>query len=106
MSYSSTNHMDPKHPYDFWTQFWQFIYKYGAWIGWIILGLVGRFSYDLLRHKAFTIGYVLGSTGIAFLIGYVSGVYIFTKYPDDAPILIPMITLVSNNLVSAVMSID
>lgn len=87
-------------------ELWVFLYKYGSWIGWIFLGLVGRFSYDLFRKRKFTAAYIMASTGMALLVGYSGGVYIFAHYPDDAPILVPMLTLLSNNIVSALMAIN
>lgn len=95
-----------QHPFNIGDQVLSFFLKYGAWLGWILLGLVGRFSYDLLRNKTFTLGYIMGCTGLAFLCGYVFGSYILDVYPKKASIIIPLITLVSNNLVSALMAIN
>lgn len=85
---------------------WVFLYKYGSWIAWVILGLIGRFSYDLYRKRRFTTAYIMACTGMALVVGYVGGIYIFAHYPDDAPMLVPMLTLLSNNIISALMSIN
>ncbi len=99
--------MDPKQAHiDIWEQLWILISKYGTWVGWIILGLMGRFSYDLLRDRKFTLAYIMGCTGVAFLCGYVGGSYILDTCPQKAPIAIPLITLLSNNLISAFMAIN
>lgn len=99
--------MNPTNPpFNFWEQMWQFLFKYGAWIGWVCIGLVGMFSADLLRNKKFTMWYIAGCTGAAIFVGYVGGSYVLSVYPDKAPVYIPVITLLSNNLISALAAID
>ena len=80
--------------------------KYGSLIGLILVGLVGMFSYDLLHSRKFTVSYVLGATGVALFGGYVGGSYALSHYPHQASWMIPMITILSNNIVSAFMAID
>ncbi len=106
MSILYTERMDPKQPTDFWSQVWQLLIKNGTLIGSILLGLIGTFSYDLLRNKKFTRAYIVGCTGCALFMGYVGGQYVLMYYPTKAPFLIPFITLLSNNFVSALMAID
>jgi len=84
----------------------QFIYRYITYIGLILMGLMGRFSYDLIRNKKRNWSYIAGCTGIAILGGYMSSVYFMQNYPAKAPFMVPLITMISNNLVSAVMTID
>lgn len=99
--------MDPKNQgIDIWQQGWQLVIRNGylAWL--IFLGLIGQFSYNLLRNKTFTRAYVLGCTGITLFVGYVGGTFIMQHYPDKASLYIPMLTLVSNNIVSAIMSVN
>lgn len=87
-------------------QVWQTLVKYSSTILAIGMGLIGKFSYDLVRNKKFTISYILGSTGLAVFGGYMAGLYLFDKYPNQAPLLVPMVTMLSNNFVSAIMVID
>lgn len=84
----------------------QGLVKYGSLIGLILIGLMGMFSYELLHNRKFTISYVLGATGIALFGGYVGGTYVLNHFPDQAPWMIPMVTILSNNLISAIMSVD
>lgn len=84
----------------------QFATKYGAWVLWVFIGLIGMFSADLIRNKQFTKWYILGCTGCAIFVGYVGGAYIIENYPTKAPFLIPTVTMLSNNLVSALVAID
>lgn len=97
--------MEPKN-FDLTEQIVQFLYKYSTYMGFIIMGLIGRFSYDLIRNKKFTWSYILGCSGLGLLCGYLASVYIFQNYPEKAPLLVPLITMMSNNLVSAIMTID
>lgn len=85
---------------------WKAMYKYGMWIAWVILGLIGMFSADLLRNRKFTIWYILGCTGAAIFVGYIVGIWVFANYPAEAPIYIPIATLLSNNIMSAIIAID
>lgn len=98
--------MDPKPNLDIWHQIMAFVSKNALWLWGIGIGLLGSFSYDLLRSKRFTKAYILGCTGAAIFCGYVGGSYVMDNYPKKAAILIPMITVLSNNLLSAVMSIN
>lgn len=84
----------------------QGLVKYGSLIGLILIGLMGMFSYDLLHNRKFTMSYVIGATGIAVFGGYVGGTYVLNHFPDQAPWMIPMLTILSNNIVSAFMAID
>ena len=105
MDYSKSQKMDPKTT-QLTDELFKFFDKYSTYIGFIIMGLVGRFSYDLLRNKHFTWPYILGCAGISLIGGYTASVYIFQNYPEKAPLLVPLITMTSNNLVSAIMTID
>jgi hypothetical protein len=72
----------------------------------IALGLLGKFSYDLLTNKKFTYSYIFGTTGITIFVGYVSAVFITTRWPTQGNLLIPIATMLSFNIVSALVSID
>lgn len=72
----------------------------------IALGLLGKFSYDLLTNKKFTYSYVFGTTGIAIFGGYISAVFIDGRWPTQSNLLIPVATMLSFNIVSAIVSID
>ncbi len=87
-------------------QVYQFLIKYGALLGWITLGLIGQFSYNLIRNKSMSYRYMAGCTGTALFVGYVGGVWVQANYPDKVPILIPILTLLSNNIISALMLIN
>ncbi len=80
--------------------------KYGSLIGLILLGLIGMFSADLIKNRKFTTAYILGATGCGIFVGYVGGSYIMSTYPTRAPILIPIVTMLSQNIVSALMAIN
>lgn len=91
---------------DIWYQAYLFICKYIVLIWGIILGLVGKFSYDLINNKKFTRYYLIGTTGLAIVGGYLSGIWVYENCPTKAPLFIPIATMLSNNIVSALMVID
>lgn len=97
--------MDRKQ-FDIWEELFQFFYKYGTYVGLVFLGLVGKFSWDLMQNKRRSRMYTLGSAGVGIFGGYLACVYMFQNYPQKAPLLVPLITMTSNNLVSAIMTID
>ncbi len=88
--------------FDIWTLFLKNI----GVIALIVLGLVGKFSYDLLTGKRFTMAYVFGSMGCAIVGGWVCGDYIMRYWPHQATLFIPIATMISFNLISGVMAID
>lgn len=75
-------------------------------MGWVLLGLIGMFSSDLLKNKKFTIWYIIGCTGVAVFVGYISGVWAFAHCKEQAPIYVPVATLLSNNIISAILAIN
>ncbi len=98
--------MDHKNPSDIWPQVIALAYKYLAVLGWVFLALIGQFSYDLIRNKKMSRAYIVGSAGVSLFVGIVIGGWIFTNYPDRAPIAVPIITLLSRDVMSALMVIN
>lgn len=91
---------------DYSAQALHWLYKSSTAIWLIVLGLVGKFSHDLVRGKKMSWPYVLGSAGLAVFCGSIAYDFISVNYPNRVSILVPAITMVSNNLISAVMAID
>lgn len=87
-------------PRDEYFDIWKTIFKYGTYVGWVLIGLIGRFSYDLLQNKKMTWSYVIGCSGVSLLVGYITCVYFMTNFPTAAPMIVPMLTLLSQNIVS------
>ncbi len=89
-----------------YTDLWSIIVKNLGWIYLVTVGLIGKFSYDFLRNKKFTLGYIIANSGISIVGGWI-GAQLIDKYsPTNANILVPIATMLSYNFVSALMSID
>lgn len=90
---------------DFGSQIVVFLSKWSAYIGLIILGIIGRFSLNLITNKKMTIAYVIGYSGLSFVVGYVACAVMLQKCPDRITYLLPLITMLSNNIISVFMTI-
>jgi hypothetical protein len=99
--------MDNKSLFDFWwSDVWAVMLKHMSIIGLLLLGLVGKFSYDFLQNKKFTVGYILANSGISIFGGWLASGLIDRFSPDNRNLLIPIATMLAYNLVSALMSIN
>lgn len=99
--------MDNKNLFDFWwSDVWAIVLKHASIIGLLLLGLVGKFSYDFLQKKKFTLGYILANTGISIFGGWLASGVIDRFSPENRNLLIPISTMLAYNLVSAAMTIN
>jgi hypothetical protein len=99
--------MDNKNLFDFWwSDVWAVILKHLSIIGLLLLGLVGKFSYDFLQNKKFTIGYILANSGISIFGGWLASGVIDRFSPENRNVLIPIATMLAYNFVSALMSVN
>lgn len=97
--------MEIKGPGDILEQLLIFISKSAAYIGLIVLGIIGRFSLNLLHNRKMTWAYIVGYSGLSFVVGYIACAWMQTNCPNRIPVLLPITTLLSNNLVSFLMTI-
>jgi hypothetical protein len=79
-----------------------FLYKNVYWIFLLILGLGGRFCYDLMQNKKLSWIYVIGCMGCGLFVGAMSWI-ICNKYNlRDGVIYVPLCTLLGQNIMSFV----
>lgn len=84
-----------------------FFSKSWALFLYVIIGLIGKLSYDLLYGRKMTWWQVIASIGIALFTGFVAAA-ICTKYgwEDHAKFVVPIATLLSEKLIVAAFSLD
>lgn len=83
-----------------------FLSKAWVWILYIVVGIIGKFSHDLIMGRKLTWLQVLSSIGIALFMGFLSSVICYTRYPDYAAFIVPVSTLLSEKIIIAIFSID
>lgn len=81
--------------------------KIWVWILYIIVGLVGKFSYDLLTGKKITMWQALASTGVALFFGFLSVAFcMYKEYDKGGMFIVPITTLLSEKLMIAIFAVD
>lgn len=88
-------------------EFIQFVSKSWALFLYVIIGLIGKVSYDLLYGKKLTWIQVIGSVGLALFMGFLSAA-ICTRngWEEHAKYVVPISTLLSEKIVVAIFSLD
>jgi len=77
-----------------------FFVKNGAWLSWILMGILGRFGYDIVNNKKISWYYVVGTWLCAVFVGYVACKFFNEFAPNKAPFMVPTITMLGNNILS------
>lgn len=78
-----------------------------AWLYLVLLGLMAKFSYDILTGKRITLWQALASTGLAFFVGYMAyNICIYKGAEEQIKWAVPFASLLSEKIIMAVFSID
>lgn len=81
--------------------------KIWTYIALIALGLIGKFSYDIISGKKITFWQALASAGIAVFIGFMAGAICnYNGWEKQQTIIIPVSTLLSEKIILALFSLD
>lgn len=83
-----------------------FISKIWVWFVYILVGLIGKFSYDIMLGKRLTWLQIFASIGIALFCGFIASVVCANNFPEHAPYIVPISTLLSEKLVVALVAVD
>ena len=84
----------------------EFLFKWGAFISYISIGLIARFGYDMVVKKKITKLYIIGTACMGFGIGWLS-YQICAAHPSWNPgIIVPMATIVSRDVMLFITMID
>lgn len=83
-----------------------FLSKWWLYVVYILIGLVGKMSYELVTGKKRSFWTAIGSVGIAAFTGYLSCIWCISNSPEKAPYLVPMATLLSDKFFTWIFSMD
>lgn len=76
----------------------EFLSKWGAFIAYVSIGIVGKIGFDIISKKKITYWYVAASSAIAFFVGFVVWQYIKDKPQFNPGIYLPIAALVSRDI--------
>lgn len=81
--------------------------KWYVYLCYMAIGLIGKFSFDLLSGKKMSVVKVLASTGVGLFVGFLSALYcIHFDKAEIAPLLVPICTSLSEKLMIAAFAIN
>lgn len=84
-----------------------YFYKWWALLLYIMIGLVGKFSYDVMKGKKISIGQAFSGIGLGLFCGFIaSSICISNGWEKPAMVIVPMATLLSEKLTIAIFAID
>lgn len=84
----------------------EFLSKWGVVLGYIIVGLLGKFGFDIVSGKRLSFWYVFGTSLIAFCIGFFSWQWCATHPSLNPGIVVPFCSLISRDIMLFVTVID
>lgn len=83
-----------------------FFSKIWVWLFYIFLGIIGKFSHDLIMKRKLTWVQAFASIGIALFCGFIASVVCANNFPEQAAYIVPIATLLSEKFFVAVFAID
>ena len=78
-----------------------FFSKWWVYLFYIVIGILGKFSWDISRRKRITFLSAVSTVGISGFMGYISSVYCSNNALDDkAGYIVPICTLLSDKIIT------
>lgn len=84
----------------------EFFSKWGLLIGYVFIGLIGKFGFDIVNKKRLTFWYVFGTSCIAYCIGFLSWEYCKGHSFLNPGLVVPCASLVSRDIMLVITVID
>jgi len=84
----------------------EFISKWGAWVTYIFIGLVGKFGWDIINRKKMSFWYIFGTGMVAIFVGYLSTMWCSAHCPAQGAYIVPVCTLVSRDIMLFLTMLD
>lgn len=79
--------------------------KVWVWCLLVIIGIVGKFSYDITIKKKYTFATFMGTLFLAAFVGYLASVFCANKGWDKAgQIIVPIATLMSEKILQIIIT--
>lgn len=83
------------------------ITKVWLWVLYVAIGIMAKFSYDIIRGRKITLLQALASSGAALAVGTIAAIYCAANGYDKAGLwIVPAATLLSEKIIIAVSSIE
>lgn len=101
MDFIQNNKMFKTHP-----EITEFLTKYGMWVAYVLMGLVGKFGWDIISNRKISFRYILGSSMCGVFAGYIASVWCMRHAPSTGSYVVPVLTLVSRDFFLFLFSLD
>jgi len=82
------------------------LHKYGAWISYVGIGLVGKFGWDIVARKKPSGWYILGTGCMGVFVGFISSRWFIAHNPKMGRYIVPVLTLASRDVLVFIKLID
>lgn len=83
-----------------------FLSKWGAFFGYVAVGLLGKFGFDIVNKKRLTFWYVFGTSCVAYCVGFFSWEWCLVHPVLNPGIVVPFASLVSRDIMLFLTVID
>lgn len=84
-----------------------FFSKIYVWLIYILVGLMAKYSYDIIKGKKISLAQALASAGIALFVGFIASVLCVNNDMErEGMWIVPIATLLSEKIVMALFAID
>lgn len=97
-------HMSQKLSYT--AEVMQIAAKYGAWIGYVAIGIIGKFGLDVLNHRKISAWYIFGTGCTSLFVGWIASRWCMVNHPDYGAYMVPVATLLSRDVLVFLKLID
>lgn len=84
---------------DFFSKIW-------IWVFYIGISIIGKISSEILRGRKLTWLQVFAIIGCACFVGTCASFWCAIHYPEQGAFIVPVSTLLSREIVSAIVSLD
>ncbi len=72
--------------------------KYGAWIAYVCVGLIGTFGLDIVNKKKLSVWYIFATSCMGLFVGFISSRWFMLHNPEMGAYCVPVFTLVSRDI--------
>jgi len=83
-----------------------FLTKWWSYIFYVMIGVMGKFSFDIVKRKKISIWYIIGATGVACFIGFLASMWCEYHYKPYAPYIVPIATLCSDKILMYIATLN
>lgn len=80
--------------------------KYGAWIAYVGIGLIGKFGWDIVSRKKLSGWYIFGTGCMSIFVGFICSKWFMIHQPEMGAYCVPVLTLVSRDILVFIKLID